>query len=143
MPRGSHNSRLVTRADVAAVLNAHPLLSAYGLGHGGQAVDKLEFGRSRRYLLNAVDQVQCAADWLRRHPHAAGSSYRLKHDVERASAGSYVSNGALIVALILLDWPMRPCRDCPNPVVVIKRTAPGSSPSAAATTRPAPTGTSR
>jgi hypothetical protein len=114
----------VSHADVAAVLDKYPSLSAYGMGHGEQTADNigLDFNHARSYLLDAIDEVQCAIDWLRRHPEATGSSYRLKHDVEQDSPGRYVSNGALIVALILLDRPMRGSRNCVNPVVAKKRT---------------------
>ena len=113
-----NSDRRVTRADVAAVLDAHPTLSAQGMGHGGGKLDPVQFDTARRRLLDTADEVQLAVDWLQKHPEAEGSSYRLKHDVERDScAGKYVSNGAMIVALILLGWPLRGDANCGNPVV--------------------------
>ncbi len=62
------------------------------------------------------DQVDLAMQWLQLRIGDAGriatptlSSYRLKHASE-SWAGQYIANGAMIIALHRLDFPMRMAR---------------------------------
>ncbi|MBO0407071.1 hypothetical protein [Aeromonas hydrophila] len=81
----------------ARVLNRNPELAHFGFQAGAKDDE-------RRHLCTSDAQVQIAAclRWLSDHsiPPRVGS-YRLKHIIERW-AGRYISNGACIVAMLII-----------------------------------------
>lgn len=94
-------------ADVHRVLAEYPELGV----HGFMVYPPLAPGR------DFVDQVETACHWLagapaRRRLLIKHGSYRVKHLVER-SERTYISNGAAIVAAVLVGF--RPVRSRPGP----------------------------
>ncbi|MFG3710850.1 hypothetical protein [Micromonospora sp. NPDC047730] len=124
--------RKITLDDVDRILNEHPTLGEYGYNHpDADTAEELDI--SRRRLRRQVADIQSAYDWLLTlHPLPDGglwpTSYSLKHDGERSGKIGYVTNGAMIVAALLAQLPMR--LDPPNPAVRVALTAPRPTPPA-------------
>lgn len=78
----------------------------------------------RKALLDHLAEVQTCVDWLQAQDIAPRitarhySSYFLKHAAEWAS-GQYVSNGALLAAVVILGIPYRPLPSSLNAVVAV------------------------
>jgi hypothetical protein len=124
----------MTLADIQRVLDREPHLSRYGIGlawFGKKTMDErwAEFNKWRAEMLTDDTLAECN----RVHRYlahvnaiksfgAGGSSYGLKHAVERYtralsnSGDKYVSNGAFICAALHNDFKMRLRGTSPNPV---------------------------
>lgn len=90
------------KEDLISAMTKEPLLSAFGL-HGSNREPNFE--REREALKKSFEMFQVCSEYLRFckpiktiNPRV-GSSYGLKHEVERWS-GVYVHNGAFIAAVI-------------------------------------------
>lgn len=90
------------KKDLICAVEKEPLLSAFGL-HGSNREPSFE--REREALAKSFEMFQVCSEYLRFckpiktiNPRV-GSSYGLKHEVERWS-GVYVHNGAFIAAVI-------------------------------------------
>lgn len=121
----------VTEADVRAVLDAHPALTAEGYGQSNLSRRKTREEREADRLRNraaltgphALSRIQASVDFLstlqpRRTATEGPSSYGLKHVMEHAG-GPYVTNGEFIAAALLLGLPIEFCGL--NPLIGVTR----------------------
>ncbi|MEV6799664.1 YozE family protein [Micromonospora rifamycinica] len=112
-------------ADLARVMDAHPLLCNFGYGKSPWA--GWNYAADRAALADNLDQVRTAYAWLHTlHPAVDRpwpTSYGLKHDGEYAGIG-YVTNGAMIAAAYLAGVPVRAHPDDPNPELGVALTPP-------------------
>lgn len=91
------------------MLMKEPFLCAWGIAppYICMRMEDFNFDASRQDLSNRLNEFKICCEWLRNQKqrktinHAIGTSYSLKHVVERW-AGEYVSNGSFIAALIHL-----------------------------------------
>tara|TARA_R110000772_G_scaffold16607_2_gene47017 strand:+ start:903 stop:1235 length:333 start_codon:yes stop_codon:yes gene_type:complete len=91
--------------DIEKVLQVYPGLSAEGLNKAGRPLDK--------------NHVAVAVKWLKKQERRISvnptcSSYNLKHVVERAPGGVYITNGAFIAAAVLLGFTIQHLGSSPN-----------------------------
>ncbi len=131
----------MTRDDIQAVMDAHPLLTHSGLGLRRDPRLSLEereahFREARSSLLNAVDECNRACRFLRhvtprKTVDRRRTSYGLKHQAEhynRAVNGKsdpYIKNGAFICAALHLGFLMEPVDYAsPNAFFNISRRSP-------------------
>lgn len=111
----------VSRADIAAVLEQHPILSSHGIGLVRQflpagVTGAEELKRARDELLERADQVDMCLQFLaftgkRKTINFSTNSYGFKHKVEYFQRRHvdrplipYVSNGAFICAAIMAGF---------------------------------------
>lgn len=113
----------MTMADIAAIMDSHPLLNHNGMGYnrGRNETHKqyLErFNQNREQLKNALDEVNKACMFLkfvekRKSMNTASSSYGLKHQAERYLRATgkinnhYIANGSFICAAIFMGFSIK------------------------------------
>lgn len=123
--------RKITNDDLNRILAAYPKLSEFGHDHP-DARDSDKLASARASLRRDLDDVQSSYDWLLTlHPAPAEgrwpTSYGLKHDGEHSGKLGYVTNGAMIVAALLAEAPIR-IGTGPNPAIGLSLTAPRPAP---------------
>lgn len=110
------------------------LIKERDLTYGGFTASASEIKAWQPRLIKAVAEVQLCADWIaqqeigKRVTSYGHSSYYLKHAVEfslkysKGFSDPYVSNGAFLCAVIILDVPYKrhPIRYSPNATVAIR-----------------------
>ncbi len=117
-------AKLITRSDILAVMEAHPLLTHFGMGIYFDRNKTLEernrdFEANRKSLANAENECERACQFLthvnaRKTIDTRSSSYGLKHAVERYMKNlaevenPYVANGSFIVAALHMGFEMAP-----------------------------------
>lgn len=98
---------------LAEVMEQHPELSYFGIGVYSQArlapaERRAELAAQRHTLTEHETAVMAIAAWLRENigpiKTTAAGSYDLKHVAEKA-LGNYVSNGELIAAALVANYP--------------------------------------
>jgi hypothetical protein len=121
-----HNNQQVqpsmTRADIQAVINKCPWLSAFGayfprLWYKYPLEEREErFLEDQQELLNLEKECTHVCRWLsdlEKIKTMNQNSYNLKHMVER-DRDVYISNGAFIAAAIHMGFHFKRIVDCPN-----------------------------
>jgi len=120
----------VTQNDLARVLDATPGLCAWGMGSEEVCLrNRVDLAANREILRSSFREFKDCCEWLSKcelletaNEQCVGS-YGLKHIVEFA-CGDYVSNGALIAAVIHLGIPFKGDPDSPNIKVAISSRCP-------------------
>lgn len=123
-------SRAITNGDVERILKEHPRLTEFGYDHP-DVTQQAKVDSSREALLRQLPEIQAAHDWLLTLHFVPAdkpwsTSYGLKHVGADSGELHYVTNGAMIVAAILAEAPMRIGR--PNPAIGLSRTPPKPTP---------------
>jgi len=96
-------------SDLRRLMQEHPQLCDYGIVALG-FLDAVSFAKSRADLIASAELVGRVLHLLESAPRTITptiGSYGLKHTVERFLR-TYVSNGALISAALLLQIPVKP-----------------------------------
>jgi len=102
---------VVTLEDISAVLDDHPRLNDTG-NEVNPEPDRHQPWNTPAYRrehlrTESLEMVQRSVDWLLSHPCWQGTSYGGKHCVENDLPGTvYISNGAFIVAAVLVGRPI-------------------------------------
>ena len=111
----SHRNKIDSerrQSEMATQLDAF-LMQVPSLGYGG-------FGTDSDWPTSRYEEVWRASVWLsgftERDSRPKCSSYYLKHAAEK-STGGYLSNGSLIAAAALCDFPLEHSSNSPNAVV--------------------------
>lgn len=112
---------MLTKA-IMRVLDAHPDLSTYGWkfvsSAGWNDGDAFEWNRAKTTSRSFTYQVRKAVDYIEAEGLGKVGSYDLKHRVERWLADKgrpgYISNGAVIVAALVLGYGITRDENCPN-----------------------------
>lgn len=98
---------------IEQVLDEHPTLDSYGFASYRRTDPSFHLTREERVaqFRERVGEINACVEWLSgvrriktidRH----WTSYGLKHEVER-DCRMYISNGAFIMAALILGYPMR------------------------------------
>ena len=113
------------------VLAAEPDLSLYGFRDdfaGGPysnrerkfPAEKFRQDRDQMLSPHAIEQFDCACEWLNRQPRTKrtnrrpGTSYSLKHVAEKEVEVGYLPNGIFIAAALACGFKIRRQEDGPN-----------------------------
>lgn len=94
---------------IQELLTAYPTLTQSGFCPPMSESDRVFYASRIAYLLEAIPHLLKPRSTL----NTMMGSYGLKHYVER-HIGGYVSNGELIVAMLLLEYKMKRIEDSPN-----------------------------
>jgi hypothetical protein len=124
----------ITQAHLLKAMEKEPALTEFGIGIFPQKnlspeerSRKLE--QEREALRKNLEHFRLCCQWLslclRRKTinHGIGTSYRLKHHVEK-HFGKYVTNGSFIAAVIHLGIPYKIYPDSPNIAVALSSRLP-------------------
>lgn len=107
-----------TKTAIRRVLNREKTLNYLGIGH--YAIQNSCGDKDRELLLESIEEVDAAMDWLscasmyrRKTINQVHSSYGLKYLAEKFT-GKYISNGAFITAAIILGFRYEICGHGPS-----------------------------
>jgi len=124
-----------TQEDLKKVIRNEPDLSTFGLvwlWQRKKPADRKRFLRDRRALSGELQMFRLCCKWLslcgsrKTINMNIGSSYALKHEVERWS-GEYITNGAFVAAVIHLGIPFKRYSGSPNIAVALSSRLPSGS----------------
>ena len=113
---------MILTDNLCEVLKLYPDLRPFGFGGYKGDVEPI----STWYEAEAHDQIDSAATWLNectrtRYASRKQNSYGYKHEAERWQ-NTYISNGALIAAAVILGFKVVSIGNSPNAYINIGRT---------------------